>query len=93
MQIKMEEAGEQESGCCGLAPAFDHPAPAKPAGGGMGKRVLLIQGHPDTAGGHLCRALEEAYAKGAAVGGHELRRIDIGSLDFPLLKSQAEWEH
>jgi putative NADPH-quinone reductase len=48
----------------------------------MGKRVLLIQGHPDTAGGHLCRALEEAYAKGAAVGGHELRRIDIGSLDF-----------
>jgi putative NADPH-quinone reductase len=59
----------------------------------MGKRVLLIQGHPDTAGGHLCRALEEAYAKGAAAGGHELRRIDIGALDFPLLKSQEEWEH
>ncbi|MES2758899.1 MAG: NAD(P)H-dependent oxidoreductase [Pseudomonadota bacterium] len=59
----------------------------------MGKRVLLIQGHPDTAGGHLCRALEEAYAKGAAEGGHELRRIDIGTLDFPLLKSQDEWEH
>lgn len=59
----------------------------------MGKRVLLIQGHPDTAGGHLCRALEEAYANGAVEGGHELRRIDIGTLDFPLLKSQDEWAH
>jgi putative NADPH-quinone reductase len=59
----------------------------------MGKRVLLIQGHPDTAGGHLCRALEEAYAAGAAEGGHELRRIDVATLDFPLLKSEDEWEH
>jgi putative NADPH-quinone reductase len=59
----------------------------------MGKRVLLIQGHPDSGGGHLCRALEEAYATGAIDGGNEVRRIDIGMLDFPLLKSQDEWEH
>lgn len=59
----------------------------------MGKRVLLIQGHPDSGGGHLCRALEEAYASGARDGGNEVRRIDIGMLDFPLLKSQDEWEH
>jgi putative NADPH-quinone reductase len=59
----------------------------------MGKRVLLIQGHPDSGGGHLCRALEEAYAAGALDGGNEVRRIDIGTLDFPLLKSQDEWEH
>ncbi|MDB5935054.1 MAG: dehydrogenase [Massilia sp.] len=59
----------------------------------MGKRVLLIQGHPDTDGGHLCRALEEAYAAGAAAGGHEVRHIDVATLDFPLLKSQEEWEH
>jgi putative NADPH-quinone reductase len=59
----------------------------------MGKRVLLIQGHPDTGGGHLCRALEEAYAAGAFEGGHELRRIDVGMLDFPLLRSQQEWEY
>jgi putative NADPH-quinone reductase len=56
-------------------------------------RVLLIQGHPDTGAGHLCRALEDAYADGARDGGHELRRIDVGLLDFPLLKSQDEWEH
>lgn len=59
----------------------------------MGKRVLLIQGHPDVGSGHLCRALEEAYAAGAREGAHEMRRIDIGTLDFPLLKSQDEWEH
>ncbi|HEU4372776.1 MAG TPA: NAD(P)H-dependent oxidoreductase [Telluria sp.] len=59
----------------------------------MGKRVLLIQGHPDSGSGHLCRALEEAYAAGARDGGNEVRRIDIGTLDFPLLKSQDEWEH
>ena len=59
----------------------------------MGKRVLLIQGHPDSGGGHLCRALEEAYAGGALDGGNEVRRIDIGTLDFPLLKSEDEWEH
>lgn len=56
-------------------------------------RVLLIQGHPDADAGHLCRALEEAYADGARDGGHEVRRIDVGQLDFPLLKSQDEWEH
>jgi putative NADPH-quinone reductase len=59
----------------------------------MGKRVLLIQGHPDLAAGHLCRGLEEAYAEGAREEGHALRRIDIGALDFPLLRSQHEWEH
>lgn len=59
----------------------------------MGKRVLLIQGHPDLAAGHLCRSLEEAYLSGARAGGHELRRVDIGALDFPLLRSQDEWEN
>jgi putative NADPH-quinone reductase len=60
---------------------------------GSEMRVLLIQGHPDRSAGHLCRALEDAYADGARDGGHELRRIDVGLLDFPLLKSQDEWEH
>lgn len=59
----------------------------------MGKRVLLIQGHPDTGAGHLCGALEEAYAAGGREGGHELRRTAIGALEFPLLRSQEEWEH
>ncbi|MGE5650443.1 NAD(P)H-dependent oxidoreductase [Noviherbaspirillum sp. UKPF54] len=58
----------------------------------MGKRILLIQGHPDNSQRHLCHALEDSYAAGAAAAGHELRRIDVASLDFPLLRSQHEWE-
>jgi putative NADPH-quinone reductase len=59
----------------------------------MGKRVLLIQGHPDASHAHFCHALADAYAAGAAEAGHEVRRVDVAKLDFPLLKSAAEWEH
>lgn len=54
-------------------------------------RILLIQGHPDPAGGHLCHALAQAYADGATATGHELRSIDIAQIDFPLLRTQAAW--
>jgi putative NADPH-quinone reductase len=59
----------------------------------MKKRVLLIQGHPDACHAHLCGALEQAYEEGALAAGHEVRHIRVAALDFPLLKSQAEWEH
>lgn len=59
----------------------------------MKKRILLIQGHPDSGKRHYCHMLEDAYAQGALSGGHELRRIDVGKLDFPILRSQEEWEH
>jgi len=56
------------------------------------KRILLIVGHPDPKGGHLCQALAQAYADGAAEAGHALRRIDVAQFDFPLLRSADEWE-
>jgi putative NADPH-quinone reductase len=58
----------------------------------MGKRIFLIQGHPDSSERHLCHALEDRYAEGAGEAGHELRRIDVARLDFPLLRSQKEWD-
>lgn len=58
----------------------------------MGKRILIIQGHPDASQQHLCHSLEDAYAKGAMAAGHELKRINVAKLDFPLLRSQHEWE-
>jgi putative NADPH-quinone reductase len=58
----------------------------------MAKKILLIQGHPDAAGRHLCHALQEAYAIGAAEGGHPVKIIQVANLDFPLLRSQEEWE-
>lgn len=59
----------------------------------MSKRILLIQGHPDMRCHHLCNALEDAYAKGAAAAGYEIRRVHVAALDFPLLRSQDEWEN
>jgi putative NADPH-quinone reductase len=58
----------------------------------MGKHILLIQGHPDTEAGHLCHALEDAYAKGASAAGHSIERINVAALDFPLLRSKRDWE-
>lgn len=58
----------------------------------MGKRILLIQGHPDASRPHLCDALEEAYARGAQAAGHDVRYLRVADLDFPLLRSQEEWE-
>lgn len=59
----------------------------------MTRRILLIQGHPDSAHTHLCHALEAAYREGALHAGHDVRRIHIADLEFPLLRSQEEWEH
>lgn len=55
------------------------------------RRVLLLQGHPDPAGGRLCHALAAAYAEGAREAGHAVRTIDVAALDFPLLRSAREW--
>jgi len=58
----------------------------------VSKHVLVIQGHPDPRGGHLCHALAEAYAEGARAGGHQVRTVDVAQLVFPLLRSAAEWK-
>ena len=57
------------------------------------RRIVLIQGHPDPIIAHLCHALADAYAAGAADAGHAVRRIEVSRLDFPLLRSQQDWEH
>ena len=54
--------------------------------------ILVIQGHPDAGQRHFCHALAEAYAEGARSAGHGVRLIDVGTLDFPLLRSKAQWE-
>jgi putative NADPH-quinone reductase len=57
------------------------------------RRILLIQAHPDTDPQRLCRSLARAYADAASAAGHVLRQVDLAGLDFPLLRSQGEWEH
>jgi putative NADPH-quinone reductase len=58
----------------------------------MSKRILVVQGHPDAARAHLCHALASAYEDGARSGGHQVRRLDVARLDFPLLRSKADWD-
>jgi putative NADPH-quinone reductase len=58
----------------------------------MPRRIVIIQGHPDPAGRHLCHALADAYAQGAAIAGNTVSRIELAMLDIPLLRSQAEFE-
>ncbi len=59
----------------------------------MSTRIAIIQGHPDPAGGHLLNAMADAYAEAAIEAGHEVRRIEVATLDFPLLRTQADFEH
>jgi putative NADPH-quinone reductase len=58
----------------------------------MPKHVLIIQGHPDSGRPHFCHALADAYALGAAEAGHEVQRIAVAALDFPLLRAKEEWD-
>lgn len=47
-------------------------------------KILLILGHPDDQG--LCNDVFNAYLDGAKKGGHEIRIIRLGDLDFdPIL--------
>ena len=54
-------------------------------------RIALIDGHPDPSPARLCHALADAYAEGAAAGGHEVRRLAVAGMDLPLLRSEAEF--
>lgn len=58
----------------------------------MGKRILILQGHPDATARHYCHALAEAYADGARQAGHSVETCEIARIDFPLLRSKAEWD-
>lgn len=58
----------------------------------MTRRIAIVQGHPDPAGGHLLHAMADAYAEGAGAAGHAVRRIAVATLEFPLLRTQAEFE-
>lgn len=55
------------------------------------KRILILQGHPDPKSGHFVQALATAYERGARNAGHEATRLDIALLDFPMLRSAAQW--
>ncbi|WP_455379237.1 NAD(P)H-dependent oxidoreductase [Petrachloros mirabilis] len=59
----------------------------------MPERVVIIQGHPDGQIRHFCHALADEYAKGCEDGGHEVRRVEVAKLEFPVLRTKEEFEN
>lgn len=58
----------------------------------MQRRIVIIQGHPDPAGGHFCHALAEAHAAGAEAAGHGVETITPARLRLPPLETKAAFE-
>ena len=58
----------------------------------MKRRVLILDGHPDPATARLIHALADAYREGAAAGEHDVQVIRLADLEFPLLRSQNDYE-
>jgi putative NADPH-quinone reductase len=57
------------------------------------RSILVLQGHPDPSEARFGRALSECYKRGAREAGHEVRTVDVGRIDFPLVRTQQEWKH
>jgi putative NADPH-quinone reductase len=58
----------------------------------MPRHIVIIDGHPDPSHSRLCHALADAYAEGATAAGHEVARVTVGRIDFPILRSKDEFE-
>ncbi|RVK12796.1 flavodoxin family protein [Sinorhizobium meliloti] len=58
----------------------------------MTRHIAIVQGHPDPARHHLLNAMADAYAEAATAAGHEVRRIEVARLEFPLLRTQEDFE-
>ena len=58
----------------------------------MNKRILIIQAHPDRERSHYCHGLAAAYRKGAEEAGFTVEEIFLADLEFPLLRSEDEWQ-
>jgi len=56
------------------------------------KKITIIDGHPDPGEERFCHALAKAYAEGARGAGHEVRTVPLALLDFPVMRTAAEWE-
>jgi putative NADPH-quinone reductase len=57
-----------------------------------GRRILVINGHPDPSPERLCGALADAYARAASAAGHRVDRLDVGALEFPFIRSMADYQ-
>lgn len=57
------------------------------------RKITIIDGHPDADRAHVVHALADRYAQTAAAEGHEVRRVNVAELEFPVLRLPSEFEH
>jgi putative NADPH-quinone reductase len=57
----------------------------------MTRRILIIDGHPDPEQARFVHALAQAYERGALAGGHEVRMLQVASLQFAWLRSGEDF--
>jgi putative NADPH-quinone reductase len=69
-----------------------HPLCAAKSRALMSRKITIIEGHPDPDPSRFGYALASAYENGALAGGHEVRRIRVSELTFPVLRTRAEWQ-
>lgn len=55
------------------------------------RRVLVINGNPDPARERLTASLAAAYEEGARAKGHDVKRLDVGALDFSMLRRAQDF--
>lgn len=58
----------------------------------MSRNILILDGHPDPTNERFVHALATSYREGAEQGGHAVLAIRLADLQFPLLRSQADYE-
>ena len=56
-------------------------------------QICIIQGHPDSRGGHLCHGLADAYRQGALDAGHQVSKVDIGALKIDFVRNPEDMTH
>jgi putative NADPH-quinone reductase len=59
----------------------------------VSQRILILDGHPDPTPERFVHALAGAYLEGAEQGRHEVRIIRVADVEFPLLRTQADYEN
>jgi putative NADPH-quinone reductase len=57
----------------------------------MPKKILIIDGHPDSSPQRFDHALAESYFAGASNARHDVRKVDVATLEFPWLKSGQDF--
>ena len=58
----------------------------------MARHIVIIQGHPDLRRPHFGHALAIAYVSGAEQAGHDIRRIVVATVNFPILRTKEDFE-